>query len=399
LKRYQVFISSTYLDLEQERANVLKSILKMNCIPAGMELFPSADDEQFEYIKQIINESDYYILVIGGKYGSINKEGISYTEKEYDYAVNIGKPILTFVYSNPENLIVNKYEVDAKRRKKLDLFRIKVTKNKLVNFWETSEQLASQVIVSLTDAINRYPQAGWIRSQTNQRSIDDTFLDFISQFQSYLSKDTKIEKQLNDVSQQLNLLKTGFFKVKNRNEIKENKLKIRMLSEQELEALSAEEKQSYIDEMDASIKEEINSDPQGSFLDLALGIFNDVINNENNVNVRDFNYMAGMAIQYSDYSVLTEIAMTLLKVMLILKKNDPECSKIEPGEMENILEKHYYVRLHPLVSLVIELINQERDGKLIINNKLKSKNRDLLFNFIDAAIQHDRTIEKKIYNK
>ena len=85
--RYQVFVSSTFADLEEERKNVIQTLMEMNCIPAGMEFFPAIDEEQFEFIKRVIDDSDYYIVIIGGKYGSLTTEGISYTEKEYDYAV------------------------------------------------------------------------------------------------------------------------------------------------------------------------------------------------------------------------------------------------------------------------------------------------------------------------
>ena len=52
MRRYQIFVSSTFLDLKKERAAVLESILQMKCFPAGMELFPSASINQFEYIKE-----------------------------------------------------------------------------------------------------------------------------------------------------------------------------------------------------------------------------------------------------------------------------------------------------------------------------------------------------------
>ena len=78
-KKYQIFISSTYVDLVEERQRVLRSILDMGHIPAGMELFSAADEEQFSYIKKILDECDYYVLVIGGRYGSVDDEGISYT--------------------------------------------------------------------------------------------------------------------------------------------------------------------------------------------------------------------------------------------------------------------------------------------------------------------------------
>ena len=67
-------------------------------MPAGMELFPAANEEQWKWIQRVIEESDYYIVIVAGKYGSIHPEtGISYTEMEYDYAVSIGKPTIGFV--------------------------------------------------------------------------------------------------------------------------------------------------------------------------------------------------------------------------------------------------------------------------------------------------------------
>jgi len=86
MRRYQVFVSSTFIDLQKERAAVLESILHLKCFPAGMELFPSASVNQFEYIKSAIDDSDYYILIIGGRYGD-DSMGLSYTEQEFDYAM------------------------------------------------------------------------------------------------------------------------------------------------------------------------------------------------------------------------------------------------------------------------------------------------------------------------
>ena len=96
-KKYQVFISSTYTDLIEERKKVQEILLMADCIPAGMEAFVAANDEQFEVIKKVIDLCDYYVLIIGGRYGSINKTtGLSYTEMEYDYAVSQGIPVLVF---------------------------------------------------------------------------------------------------------------------------------------------------------------------------------------------------------------------------------------------------------------------------------------------------------------
>jgi len=90
-KRYQVFVSSTYEDLQPERQEVMHVLLELDCIPAGMELFPAANEDQWTLIKEVIDDCDYYIVIIGGRYGSVGTDGISYTEMEYRYASEIGK--------------------------------------------------------------------------------------------------------------------------------------------------------------------------------------------------------------------------------------------------------------------------------------------------------------------
>lgn len=72
-KRYQVFISSTFEDLKEERQAVSKAVLELNHMPAGMELFPASDDKAWQLIKEVIDASDYYVLIIGGRYGSLDE--------------------------------------------------------------------------------------------------------------------------------------------------------------------------------------------------------------------------------------------------------------------------------------------------------------------------------------
>src|ERR1700730_2626217 len=70
-KRYQVFVSSTYDDLREERSEVMRALLELDCIPSGMELFPAADEDQWTLIKEVIDDCDYYVVIIGGRYGSL----------------------------------------------------------------------------------------------------------------------------------------------------------------------------------------------------------------------------------------------------------------------------------------------------------------------------------------
>lgn len=119
-KRYQVFISSTYSDLQEERGKVMQAVMSMDCIPSGMELFPAIDEEQFNFIKRVIDDCDYYIIIIGGRYGSITDDGISYTEKEYDYAVSQKVPVIALIHKNIGKIPREKTDTEPALIKKLD---------------------------------------------------------------------------------------------------------------------------------------------------------------------------------------------------------------------------------------------------------------------------------------
>lgn len=163
-KRYQVFVSSTYADLKEERSKVIQTIMELDCIPAGMELFPSIDEEQYNFIKRIIDDCDYYILIIGGRYGSLSEDGISYTEKEYDYAIEKGIKVMAFIHGNPDEIAYGKSEQNEDARKKLDAFKTKVSTGRLVKFWNKPEELPGLVALSLPKTIKTYPATGWVRA-------------------------------------------------------------------------------------------------------------------------------------------------------------------------------------------------------------------------------------------
>lgn len=162
-KKYQVFVSSTYRDLTEERQEVIQALLELDCIPVGMELFPAADDDQWTLIKRLINDCDYYILIVGGRYGSLNEKGISYTQMEYEYALSCSIPIISFLHKNPENITIGKSEKEPVLQDKLNEFR-KFVELKMCKYWESSTELGSQVSRSLVKLIKDKPRPGWTRA-------------------------------------------------------------------------------------------------------------------------------------------------------------------------------------------------------------------------------------------
>jgi Domain of unknown function (DUF4062) len=162
--KYQIFISSTYEDLKEEREQVLKTVLRLGHIPIGMEMFNAANQTQWEMIKRRIEESDYYIVIIAHRYGSIEKEsGLSYTEKEYDYAESIGVPTFGFVINRSASWPGNRRDEDPQQNAALKKFVEKV-ESKMRSSWSNKDELASNVSLSLNENITAFPRIGWIRA-------------------------------------------------------------------------------------------------------------------------------------------------------------------------------------------------------------------------------------------
>jgi len=163
-RRYQVFVSSTFRDLIDERREVIQALLEMDCLPAGMEMFPAANEDQWSLIRKVIDQSDFYVVIVGGRYGSTTAEGISYTEMEYDYAVESGKPILGFVHGDPGSIPASRTELDAAARDRLDAFRVKV-QTLHVKMYNNAEDLGSKVSRALNMAMKTTAAEGWVRGR------------------------------------------------------------------------------------------------------------------------------------------------------------------------------------------------------------------------------------------
>jgi len=161
-RRHQVFISSTFADLKRERAEIVQALLELDCFPAGMEMFPATTNAAWDLIKGVIDDSDYYCLVIGGRYGSLDEEGIGFTEKEYDYAIAAGKPVVAFLHKNPGAIPQERAEISEKGRERLQAFRSKVEAAHHCKYWETADELGGRVSRAIVALRKSHPAEGWV---------------------------------------------------------------------------------------------------------------------------------------------------------------------------------------------------------------------------------------------
>ena len=204
-RKLQVFVSSTFTDLIEERQAAVSAILKAGHIPAGMELFTAADRSQMDIIKNWIDESDVYMLILGGRYGSIEPTtGKSYTELEYDYAVEQGKALFAVVIKEEAlERKVKEHGTDFLERdepKSLSEFKKKVLSN-MSSFFEDVKDIRLCVHESLSDFSANRKLKGWVSAD----EIIDTH-DLAEEIKKLNEENRKLKSDIEAKDKKLNTL-------------------------------------------------------------------------------------------------------------------------------------------------------------------------------------------------
>lgn len=187
-----------------------------------MEQFHAYPAKQWDVITKMIDECDAYLLVIGGRYGSIDpKEKISFTEMEYNYAKSKNIPVLVLI-RNIDAITQNKIdsgEDKLEKQKKLDEFRKKVKNdNNTVSFFSTLSDLKYEASKALRNAVDFCgEQAGWVRYSDIKDIINSKI------------QETRLEEIENTISK----LKSEFDKIKYK---QENDEEFQYITKEELDS-------------------------------------------------------------------------------------------------------------------------------------------------------------------
>ncbi len=178
-KSYRVFLSSTYIDLRDERQAAMQTLLKMNCLPVGMELFPSGPDV-WELIQELIDKCDLFILITADRYGSTSDlDGKSFTEREYLYALEQGKPIRAYPYNGTLPHKPELQQEDLEKREKLNKFH-QLIQRQIVNPWSNTPELKANIAIDLAKFLPTL-NGGWTQQRYGAFEI---FADEINTLQS-----------------------------------------------------------------------------------------------------------------------------------------------------------------------------------------------------------------------
>lgn len=162
-KRYSVFISSTFEDLKDERRAVQDTVITAGDFPVQMEYFPATDEAAFDLIKSLLDKCDYYILIIGGRYGTLDTDGLSFTHKEFRYAISRNIPVMVMLNGARGKISADKTEATDIGKRRLEEFIAESSKDRTRKTWITIGDLQAGVLAALVHAKQIKPATGWVR--------------------------------------------------------------------------------------------------------------------------------------------------------------------------------------------------------------------------------------------
>lgn len=204
-KKLQIFVSSTYIDLTEERQAAVEAILGSKHIPAGMELFTAGNDSQLTTIKKWIDESDIYMLILGGRYGSIEgKSGKSYTQIEYEYAIKKGIPVFTVILS--QSFLYRKQAQSPKEeifeksyKSEYDAFK-KYVMTKVIKEVDDCKDIKISIKDTIADFLEVHELIGWVRGDIadNDRKLIEENKELAKENLKLIKEIQKLEKKQKD---------------------------------------------------------------------------------------------------------------------------------------------------------------------------------------------------------
>jgi tetratricopeptide (TPR) repeat protein len=147
----KVIISSTARDLPEYRDTARHVCHRLGMIPLAMEEFGPDPRQAAELCRQKVNEADVFLAIIAHRYG--DKPGgsdISYTEIEYNRAIERGKPVLIFMVDDDEPWLPKMMD-QGKAREKLEAFKAKLRRKHVVRPFKTVEKFKEDLFLYLPE--------------------------------------------------------------------------------------------------------------------------------------------------------------------------------------------------------------------------------------------------------
>jgi len=204
-RRFQIFISSTFQDLVEQRKQAIEVVFERGHIPIALERFSASNESDLEVITHAIKECQIYLLILGHRYGDIVPgRDISFTELEFQIAKDNGLVILPFILK-PKEVHHLRKELDPEKDKDKremahfkKLYAFHAGTGGFRQFWGPEDQFKFLVANAINDNLERVTKPGLIWEKNavlTAASSNEFIVDIVEQLQSFKKLDERVLKE------------------------------------------------------------------------------------------------------------------------------------------------------------------------------------------------------------
>jgi len=194
-----VFISSTFQDLQTHRKAVWNVLGNFNVAIRGMERFGARKESPLETCLFELEQCDLYVGIIAFRHGSVEpKSEKSYTQIEYERAVQLGKEVLIYLIDEENAQMPIRFIDRGQGRDKLEAFKVTLRERHTVDTFLDEQDLAAKLRRDLSRTLQ-------VRAGATTSSRSDEF----EAAQSVLSQFLLLPKSVSGSDIRVKLRATG----------------------------------------------------------------------------------------------------------------------------------------------------------------------------------------------
>lgn len=151
-----VFISSTYEDLKEYRAEVWGVLEGYDVHVNGMEKFGARKETPLDTCLKEVERSDIYIGIISHRFGSIEpNSGKSYTQLEYEKAIELDKEIRIYLIDEVNSKVNLKFIDFGKKHEKLVDFKSLLKEKHTIDTFHNPDDLKQKLKTLLDELLEK----------------------------------------------------------------------------------------------------------------------------------------------------------------------------------------------------------------------------------------------------
>jgi tetratricopeptide (TPR) repeat protein len=192
-----VFISSTYEDLQPHRKKIWELLEQFDVTVRGMERFGARKETPLETCLAEVTQSDIYIGIIAYRLGSIeSRSGKSYTQLEYEKALELGKEIFIYLADEKDSKIYPVYFDKGEKQEQLDNLKSILRERHTIDTFINDDDLEEKLKRKFREVFSQKDKTKVVKDNEYQKALE-TLNKFLLVPKAFSGKEIQLRVKFN----------------------------------------------------------------------------------------------------------------------------------------------------------------------------------------------------------